>query len=120
MESIVEALLGLILGAILMYWIFSFFNRKKSKKLVKHQSTVILNKIKTLVGLSTVILFSKDLQQLLQQAWSKKIEERPTMEQVRKQLADIVKRHDLFLISDEVYREFTYDGNSHYSILELE
>lgn len=37
-----------------------------------------------------------------------------------KQLADIVKRHDLFLISDEVYREFTYDGNSHYSILELE
>ncbi|TWO34302.1 pyridoxal phosphate-dependent aminotransferase [Seonamhaeicola sediminis] len=36
-----------------------------------------------------------------------------------KQLADIVKRHDLFLISDEVYREFTYDGNSHYSILEL-
>ncbi|TXG35711.1 pyridoxal phosphate-dependent aminotransferase [Seonamhaeicola maritimus] len=37
-----------------------------------------------------------------------------------KQLADIVKRHDLFLISDEVYREFTYDGNSHFSILELE
>ncbi|WP_406683031.1 pyridoxal phosphate-dependent aminotransferase [Seonamhaeicola sp. MEBiC1930] len=37
-----------------------------------------------------------------------------------RQLADIVKRHDLFLISDEVYREFTYDGHSHYSILELE
>ncbi|RED48287.1 aspartate aminotransferase [Seonamhaeicola aphaedonensis] len=37
-----------------------------------------------------------------------------------KQLADIAKRHDLFLISDEVYREFTYDGNLHYSILELE
>ncbi len=37
-----------------------------------------------------------------------------------KQLAAIVKRHDLFLISDEVYREFTYDGSSHYSILELE
>ncbi|TBN05553.1 pyridoxal phosphate-dependent aminotransferase [Hyunsoonleella flava] len=36
------------------------------------------------------------------------------------QLADIAKRHDLFLISDEVYREFTYDGHSHYSILELE
>ncbi len=36
-----------------------------------------------------------------------------------KQLAAIVKRHDLFLISDEVYREFTYDGSSHYSILEL-
>ena len=25
-------------------------------------------------------------------------------------LRDIVKRHDLFLFSDEVYREFTYDG----------
>lgn len=37
-----------------------------------------------------------------------------------KQLAALVKKHDLFLISDEVYREFTYDGNSHYSILELE
>lgn len=37
-----------------------------------------------------------------------------------KQLADIVKRNDLFLISDEVYREFTYDGSSHYSILELD
>lgn len=36
------------------------------------------------------------------------------------QLADLVQKHDLFLISDEVYREFTYDGFSHYSILELE
>lgn len=36
------------------------------------------------------------------------------------QLAALVKKHDLFLISDEVYREFTYDGHSHYSILELE
>ncbi|MFD2725499.1 pyridoxal phosphate-dependent aminotransferase [Hyunsoonleella rubra] len=36
------------------------------------------------------------------------------------QLADLVKRHDLFLISDEVYREFTYDGHSHHSVMELE
>ncbi len=36
------------------------------------------------------------------------------------QLAALVKKHDLFLISDEVYREFTYDGHTHYSILELE
>ncbi len=35
-----------------------------------------------------------------------------------KQLAAIVKRHDLFLISDEVYREFVYDGRVHYSILQ--
>ncbi|REE27344.1 aspartate aminotransferase [Winogradskyella pacifica] len=35
-----------------------------------------------------------------------------------KQLAAIVKKHDLFLIADEVYREFVYDGVEHYSILQ--
>ena len=35
-------------------------------------------------------------------------------------LAEIVKKHDLFLIADEVYREFTYDNLKHYSILEEE
>jgi len=35
-----------------------------------------------------------------------------------KKLADIVKKHDLFLIADEVYREFAYDGAVHYSILQ--
>jgi len=35
-----------------------------------------------------------------------------------KKLAAIVKKHDLFLIADEVYREFVYDGVSHYSILQ--
>lgn len=33
-------------------------------------------------------------------------------------LAAIVKKHDLFLVADEVYREFTYDGKTHYSILQ--
>jgi aspartate aminotransferase len=33
-------------------------------------------------------------------------------------LAAIVKKHNLFLIADEVYREFTYDGKEHYSILQ--
>ena len=37
-----------------------------------------------------------------------------------KKLAAIVKKHDLFLIADEVYREFTYDGLTHYSILQEE
>jgi len=36
------------------------------------------------------------------------------------QLRDIVKKHDLFLMSDEVYREFCYDGLSQTSVLELE
>ncbi|MBT8307427.1 MAG: pyridoxal phosphate-dependent aminotransferase [Maribacter sp.] len=33
-------------------------------------------------------------------------------------LAALVKKHDLFLVADEVYREFTYDGKTHYSILQ--
>ena len=33
-------------------------------------------------------------------------------------LAKIVKKHDLFLVADEVYREFAYDGLEHYSILQ--
>jgi len=32
---------------------------------------------------------------------------------------DIVLKHDLFLISDEVYREFVYDGNEHFSVMNL-
>jgi len=34
------------------------------------------------------------------------------------QLAQLVKKHDLFFIVDEVYREFVYDGKKHYSVLE--
>lgn len=33
-------------------------------------------------------------------------------------LASIVKENDLFLIADEVYREFVYDGGTHHSIME--
>ncbi len=35
-------------------------------------------------------------------------------------LCKIAKKHNLFVISDEVYREFTYDGAKHTSILEIE
>jgi aspartate aminotransferase len=35
------------------------------------------------------------------------------------QLANLVKKHDLFLIADEVYREFTYDGDIHYSVMNI-
>ena len=35
-------------------------------------------------------------------------------------LRDIVIKHDLFLIADEVYREFAYDGNVHHSVLNIE
>lgn len=32
-------------------------------------------------------------------------------------LKQIVLKHDLFLIADEVYREFAYDGNTHHSVM---
>ena len=35
-------------------------------------------------------------------------------------LRDIVKKHDLFLFADEVYREFCYDGTKPTSVMELE
>lgn len=35
------------------------------------------------------------------------------------QLAALVKKHDLFIIADEVYREFTYDGDKHYSVMNV-
>ena len=34
-------------------------------------------------------------------------------------LRDIVKEHDLYLFSDEAYREFCYDGARHYSAMNL-
>lgn len=35
-------------------------------------------------------------------------------------LRDLVKKHDLFLLSDEVYREFCYDGKEYVSVMHLE
>ena len=40
-------------------------------------------------------------------------------EEELKQLEAIVKKHDLFLFADEVYREFCYDGKTHHSVLNL-
>ena len=34
-------------------------------------------------------------------------------------LSILVKKHDLFLFSDEVYREFSYDGKQHFSAMNL-
>jgi aspartate aminotransferase len=34
-------------------------------------------------------------------------------------LRSIVLKHDLFLFADEVYREFCYDGTSHFSVMNL-
>jgi aspartate aminotransferase len=35
-------------------------------------------------------------------------------------LGEIVAKHDLYLFSDEVYREFCYDGEKHFSAMDLE
>ncbi len=40
-----------------------------------------------------------------------------TKDEIQK-LAALVKKYDLFLVADEVYREFAYDGAQHYSILQ--
>jgi len=54
MDSLIEAFLGLILGAILMYWVYSMFTKKKRRELTEHQSTVILDKIKSVCKLVSV------------------------------------------------------------------
>ncbi len=41
-----------------------------------------------------------------------------TKEEIQ-QLSALVLKHDIFLVSDEVYREFTYDGAVHHSIMSL-
>lgn len=41
---------------------------------------------------------------------------RPELEALR----DLVKKHDLFLLSDEVYREFCYDGKEYVSVMHLQ
>ncbi len=37
-----------------------------------------------------------------------------------KAIGAFAKKHDLYLIADEVYKEFTYDGKVHFSVLQLE
>ena len=54
MDNILEVFLGLILGAILMYWVFSFFRNKKSKELTEHQSVILLDKIRSVCKLISV------------------------------------------------------------------
>lgn len=36
------------------------------------------------------------------------------------QLRELVLKHDLYLFADEVYREFCYGGNEHFSVMKLE
>ncbi len=37
-----------------------------------------------------------------------------------REIADVVKKHDLYVISDEIYEKLTYDNEKHYSIAEID
>lgn len=46
--------MGLILGAILMYWLFSLFGKRKKKEVTEQQSTILLEKIRSVCKLVSV------------------------------------------------------------------
>jgi hypothetical protein len=54
MDSIFDTILGLFLGAIATYWIYTFFKKKQSKEVTLHQSTVLLEKIRSVSKLVSV------------------------------------------------------------------
>lgn len=54
MDTIFDTVLGLILGAIAAYWVYTFFKKKQSKELTLHQSTVLLEKIRSVSKLVSV------------------------------------------------------------------
>ena len=54
MDTALELLIGLILGAILSYWIYSLFRKKKGKEVTHRQSTVLVEKIKSVYKLVSV------------------------------------------------------------------
>ncbi len=54
MDGLLEAVLGLILGAIAMYWTYSFFRRRQNRETTEHQSTVLLERIRNVCKLISV------------------------------------------------------------------
>ncbi len=54
MDGLLEAVLGLILGAIAMYWTYSYFRRRQNRETTHHQSTVLLERIRNVCKLISV------------------------------------------------------------------
>ncbi|MDT7829417.1 DUF4230 domain-containing protein [Pricia sp. S334] len=54
MDSVFDIFLGLALGAIVTYWVYTLLRKKKSKEITEHQSTVLLDKIRSVCKLVTV------------------------------------------------------------------
>ena len=49
-----ELILGLLLGALLMYWGYAWLNRKKQKEVTLQQSSVLLEKVRSVCKLISV------------------------------------------------------------------
>jgi len=49
-----ELLLGLLIGALLMYWGYALLNRKKQKEITVQQSTMLLEKVRSVCKLISV------------------------------------------------------------------
>lgn len=54
MDTILDTFLGLLLGAIVTYWVYSFFRKRRGKELTKQQSVVLLEKVKSVCKLVSV------------------------------------------------------------------
>ena len=54
MGEVVDTILGVLLGAILMYWVYSLFRKKKNKEITEQQSIVLLDKIRSVCKLVSV------------------------------------------------------------------
>ena len=54
MDTIFDSFLGLILGAILTYWVYTFMKKKERKEETEHQSEVLLEKIRSVCKLVSV------------------------------------------------------------------
>lgn len=54
MDTIFDSFLGLILGAILTYWVYTFMKKKERKEVTEHQSEVLLEKIRSVCKLVSV------------------------------------------------------------------
>ncbi|MCX2678802.1 DUF4230 domain-containing protein [Galbibacter sp. EGI 63066] len=54
MNDLVQILIGLLLGAMGMYWLFSFFRKRKSTESTEKQSVILLEKIRNVYKLITV------------------------------------------------------------------
>jgi len=54
MDSVFDTFLGLTMGAILTYWVYTFLRKKKSREVTEHQSNVLLEKIRSVCKLVSV------------------------------------------------------------------